>query len=136
MVQLKGLWDTGATKSVISSDVARQLGLVPTGTVKVNHAGGVSQSPTYVISLFLPNRVALPGVLVSECPPQPGFDLIIGMDVITLGDLAITNVGGKTSFSFRIPSVETVSVPLVRPSTTGATPPSGQGQAGAGGSPP
>ena len=37
-----------------------------------------------------------------------GFDVLIGMDIITLGDFSITNVNGKTVFSFRIPSTETV----------------------------
>lgn len=30
------------------------------------------------------------------------------MDIISKGDFAITNVDGKTVFSFRIPSVETI----------------------------
>lgn len=33
-------------------------------------------------------------------------DIIIGMDTITRGDLAITNKNGETWFSFRIPSQE------------------------------
>jgi hypothetical protein len=32
-------------------------------------------------------------------------DLIIRMDVMTQGDLSITNFEGKTVFSFRIPSI-------------------------------
>ena len=35
-----------------------------------------------------------------------GNDIIIGMDTITRGDLAITNQNGETWFSFRIPSQE------------------------------
>jgi len=31
-----------------------------------------------------------------------GCDVLIGMDVITTGDLAITNHNGKTTFSFRV----------------------------------
>ena len=30
------------------------------------------------------------------------------MDIITLGDFALTNVNGNTTVSFRIPSVETI----------------------------
>ena len=33
------------------------------------------------------------------------YDVVIGMDVICNGDLAITNQDDKTTFSFRIPSV-------------------------------
>jgi hypothetical protein len=31
-------------------------------------------------------------------------DMLIGMDVITLCDFAITNAGEKTRFSFQVPS--------------------------------
>lgn len=33
-----------------------------------------------------------------------GADILIGMDVINRGDFAVTNVGGITKFSFRVPS--------------------------------
>ena len=35
-------------------------------------------------------------------------DLLIGMDIITIGDFSISNVGGNTTFSFRVPSIKTV----------------------------
>ena len=34
--------------------------------------------------------------------------LLIGMDIIDLGDFAVTNADGITAFSFRIPSVEEI----------------------------
>jgi len=37
-----------------------------------------------------------------------GCDVLIGMDVITTGDLAITNHNGKTTFSFRVPPCEEI----------------------------
>ncbi len=37
-----------------------------------------------------------------------GADVLIGMDIITQGDVAITNLGGNTVFSFRIPSQKQV----------------------------
>ena len=36
------------------------------------------------------------------------IDVLIGMDIITLGDFAITNFGGKTVMSYRYPSVCTI----------------------------
>lgn len=35
---------------------------------------------------------------------EQGIDVLIGMDVISKGDFAISNYNGKTQFSFRIPS--------------------------------
>jgi len=108
-IETKALWDTGATNSVITKGIAKQLGLIPTGAVKVNHAGGQSTRNTYVINLGLPNKVEFCGVLVSECPDAIGnFNIIIGMDIITQGDLVITNFNRKTVVSFRCPSIEKV----------------------------
>lgn len=103
------LWDTGATRSVISSNVVAALGLQPVGICDVNHAGGVSQSATYVVNVLLPNKVAVVGVLVTELTkPISGFDVIIGMDIITSGDFAVTHTAGKTCMSFRIPPCEQI----------------------------
>jgi hypothetical protein len=101
------LWDTGASRSVISADLAKALKLVPVGRVNVNHAGGSGQSPTYLVNFILPNKVAIAGVLATEFPvgaQHGGFDALLGMDVISLGDFSITNVAGKTCMTFRTPS--------------------------------
>ena len=60
------------------------------------------------MQLYLPNKVQIPGVLVSECSDANDFGVIIGMDIITQGDFSITNVDGKTIASFRLPSIETI----------------------------
>ncbi len=102
------LWDTGASGSVITKTLAQKMNLQPSGKTRVNHAAGTSDHNTYLIHIYLPNRVAFPAVRVSEADIAHGFDLIIGMDIITKGDFALTNVGGQTIFSFRVPSVQTV----------------------------
>jgi hypothetical protein len=43
-------------------------------------------------------------VRVTEFIDENDFDVIIGMDIITCGDFAISNYGRKTVVSFRIPS--------------------------------
>ena len=102
----KALWDTGATRSVISKEIAKELGLAPVGTVNVTHGGGVGSSPTYLVNLALPHGVAFAGILVTEFPPpsDDSFTVIVGMDIICAGDFALTNVGGRTWLSFRVPS--------------------------------
>jgi predicted aspartyl protease len=105
--QFLGLWDTGATGSVISKAIVDKLDLKPIGKSKVFHANGESIVNVYAINLFLPNQVAFQFVKVTEGILN-GFDLLIGMDIITTGDFSITNVGGKTTFSFRVPSIKEV----------------------------
>ncbi len=106
-VDTKALWDTGATKSVISDKLAKALGIVPVGTTNVNHAGGVSASPTYLVNFALPHKVGVAGILVTEFP-ETDFGAIIGMDVISLGDLSLSNLNGQTWMSFRMPPWEAV----------------------------
>jgi hypothetical protein len=105
----KGLWDTGATRSVISQDLAATLGLRPSGTAQVLHGGGSSTSPTYLVNFLLPHGVGIVGVQVTEFPAKdPAFNVILGMDVICIGDFAVTNVSGQTWMSFRTPSSEAI----------------------------
>lgn len=112
-VRTTALWDTGATKSVITRATAELLKLVKVGEVQVHHAGGISTSPTYIVNFLLPNKVGIVGLQVTECEDTGGnFGAIIGMDVIASGDFSITNVDGKTCMSFRLPSIETVDYVL------------------------
>lgn len=102
-----GLWDTGASGTVITKNVVDKLGIQPIGKSKVFHANGESIVNRYAINLFLPNQVAFQFVKVTEGKLE-GFDLLIGMDIINNGDFSITNVGGKTTFSFRVPSIKEI----------------------------
>jgi len=108
-VKTLALWDTGATKSVITTATVRALGLVPTGTTMVYHAGGSDQRNTYMVNMILPNHVRIPGVLVTECADLVGnFGAIVGMDIINGSDFSISNVNGITKMTFRIPSIHAV----------------------------
>lgn len=103
--EYKALWDTGATNSVVTHKVVEELGLIPAGIVKNRHAGGISEVSVYYIDLLLPNNITIPQVRVSECADQAGrFDIIVGMDIISLGDFAITGQGERRMVSFCMPS--------------------------------
>ena len=105
----KALWDTGASKSVLSTDFVKKLGIKPVGTSQVHHGDGTSTRNTYMVNFYLPNGVCVAGVLATEFPASHNhFDVLVGMDVICFGDLAISNVGGQTWMSFRTPSCEAV----------------------------
>lgn len=101
----KALWDTGATNSVITPQVVKELNLVPIGVSQNRHAGGISNVNIYLIDICLPNNIIIPRVRVSECADQAGrFDFIIGMDIISLGDFSITGQGTRRMVSFCMPS--------------------------------
>lgn len=102
--QYRALWDTGATASVITQKIVDELGLKPIGMTKVHtasHSDIVAE--VYLVSIFLPNRVVVPNIKVTK-GNITGHDMLIGMDIISRGDFAITYNGGNTTFSFRIPS--------------------------------
>ena len=99
------IWDTGATNTAISQKVAEQCNLIPTGQAISNTANGQCTVNTYLIDLYLPNNVIIGGVKATEFNSVGGSDLLIGMDIISLGDFAVSNFEGKTAFSFRFPSI-------------------------------
>lgn len=101
------IWDTGATNTSITPKIVQRLGLIPIGKAQVSGVHGVKQVNKYLISIFLPNEVGWSAVEVYELN-FIGGDILIGMDIISRGDLAVSNFGGKTTLSFRTPSQETI----------------------------
>lgn len=99
------LWDTGATNTAISRVVAEKLKLPPIGKVIVRGAHGSKEVNRYVVDILLPNNVELLQWQVAEVELEDPVGLLIGMDVITKGDFAITNVAQNTVVSFRMPSL-------------------------------
>lgn len=104
----KALWDTGATGTAITENVVRECSLLPIGMTEVHTASGIDLCNVYLVNIGLPNRVGYSSIRVTEAKIGQGIDMIIGMDIITTGDFAITNVDGKTIFSFRVPSSEII----------------------------
>lgn len=103
--QFNAIWDTGATGSVISERVIASCGLKPIGVALVHTAGGVTRTEVYLINIRLPSNVGFSNVRVTKGQMGPDADVLIGMDIIGMGDLAITNFGGQTCFTFRVPSL-------------------------------
>lgn len=104
----EAIWDTGATGTVITQKVVDELGLIPTGKTTSNHAGGSEEVNTYLVNVYLPNGIAVPGVRVITAVLTGNTEMLIGMDIIGLGDFSVTNFNGKTCFTFRIPSIKEV----------------------------
>lgn len=109
---LNALWDTGATASCIKPQAAKRVG-IDNNFVTYARVRGVNskeeQKPVYRVGAFiLPNRVNIPGVHLIESDIASEADILIGMDIILLGDLSISNYGGKTVFCFSMPPHENI----------------------------
>lgn len=101
-IVVKAIWDTGAYGSVISPRVAKELGLMPVGVKPIQTAKGTYEAYAYVVDVMLPNKLVIRGVEVSESDLKV-CDALIGMDIISMGDMKITNKP-TTKFMFRIPA--------------------------------
>jgi hypothetical protein len=107
-ISVRALWDTGSTNTSISKGLARHLGLKSIDVCNVNGVGGIHPSMVYQIDILLPSDVAIGDVRVAEFKDNGVFEILIGMDIIDLGDFAISNKDGKSTVSFRIPPSDAV----------------------------
>jgi hypothetical protein len=106
--EFRAVWDTGSTGSVISQTVVDKCRLQPIGMTKAQTAGGERNCEVYLINLMLPNGVGFPRIHVTKMELGPRTDLLIGMDIITRGDFALTHRNGKTCFSYQCPALQEI----------------------------
>jgi predicted aspartyl protease len=105
-IEIEALWDTGATMTCIKPSLWNKLKLRQSELVEsiiMSGIGGDVEADGTLVSIWLtPNFViALCPAYIADFPG--GEELLIGMDIIGMGDFAICNADGKTSFSFAIP---------------------------------
>lgn len=103
------VWDTGASRSVISNDIVRRLGIEKVTESKTKTMGGEVDVDIYVVDILLPGGMAIPSVTVSS-GILDGFDVLVGMDIISLGDFAITGTPGHKAMTFRVPSTAVIDL--------------------------
>jgi len=97
------LWDTGATDSCISGSIVEECRLPQYGE---RYSQGIFAGEIvgiYLVDLWLTDSIVLRGLRCLGVD-IPGADVLIGMDVISQGDFAVTNYQSRTQFSFRSPS--------------------------------
>lgn len=107
--EFKGLWDTGATNTVLSGRAAGKMGLNPYRVARTATASHIIECPVYMISILLPLNVFIFNVPVTAMDfPEPDIDFLLGMDIIRLGDFAVTHSGERTKCTFQIPSTHDI----------------------------
>lgn len=103
--KLSGIWDTGATNSVITKSAAQKCGLIPVGMENLSGVTGSLLVPAYFITVELPNDIEM-NLRVIEGEDCIGCDILVGMDIISKGDFCVTNKDDNTIFTFRVPSMD------------------------------
>jgi hypothetical protein len=111
---LKALIDTGAQGTSITLQAAEKLGLEPTGIIRVHGFGGPKDHLCYLFKVgFVDLQQTEIGSLAPmfymvdreiegaefDCGPDGGFDVLLGMDVLSLGTLTVAHTGNY-KFSF------------------------------------
>jgi hypothetical protein len=106
-VGVNALWDTGATLTFMKPKLRDKLKLRMFGTGSPIHivgVGGLVKADFTYASLLLSDNL-----LFEYCPvyvvdfPVKNVDIIIGMDIINMGDFILSNTENKTTFSFVVP---------------------------------
>lgn len=104
--EYQALIDTGATHSAVTKKVADELGLIQSGLTRNHTAGGlVENAKTYVVDIYFKGgSICFKKYEVVEVQLTAGnYEMLIGMDIITQGDFAITHKDGKTKLTFSVP---------------------------------
>jgi hypothetical protein len=87
---------------MITPKILSDLELTTVDTVTVHGVNSLAQVPIVLINLILPNGIQVNEVRAAVSKIE-GADMLIGMDLIQLGDFSISNWDRKTVFTFAIP---------------------------------
>lgn len=105
------LWDTGSTVSAISQELVEDLELTDCYPTIVKGISSVSETYKFPVFLRLSETsdiIAVQPCMVDSIPSFPRALFLVGMDIISKGNFAISNENGHTVFSFMIPSAFSV----------------------------
>jgi hypothetical protein len=100
--ETKAMWDTGANGCCISYELAEKLGLSKIADRPVSSFQGLSEAPVYGIDIASPDGKPLASVPATGFEKWGEFDIIIGMNVINLGNFSWEHDGNTSVFKFVI----------------------------------
>jgi hypothetical protein len=100
---VNAMWDTGASFSLITESVALELQLEETSVMRVRHVAGVVAASAFTASVQLQGGMSLDEHRLVSMPNIHSFDMIIGMDIIVLGNFSLLCKNGNTLFCFQYP---------------------------------
>jgi hypothetical protein len=97
------LWDTGATMSAITPEIRDKLKAETIYRKKIAAIHTAKEVDVVYITIEIPNRVIKKTIKVAVCDMASKSEMLIGMDIIMLGDFALSNGNNQTLFSFAVP---------------------------------
>jgi hypothetical protein len=109
-IDVRAMWDTGADCCCISSSLAYELGLTSIGAWNVRGFQSSGDADAYILDMTLPDGQIICNVPVITFEGSGNYDIIIGMNIISLGRFLIDNNNGNTIFSFKLANDKTETV--------------------------
>jgi len=76
--------------------------------VILSTASGETIANTYIVNICLPNKVVFCELKVTEGKLQGENEVLIGMNIISRGDFAVSGYDSKIVFTFRSPQAECI----------------------------
>jgi len=97
------LWDTGASVSAITPDIMNKLNVTPVDKKTIAGIHSTQVVDIVYITVELPNGVIKKNIEAAVCNIPSNVGMILGMDIILLGDFALSNGNSQTLLSFAAP---------------------------------
>lgn len=101
-VEVRALWDTGATHCQVTPELAERMHLKSLGQREINGPGGKYISNIYELGLLLNESIWFRHVYFGESCGAGRFDIVIGMNAIQAGELRLEGKGADRTFVFEI----------------------------------
>lgn len=97
-------WDTGSNVTVIANDIARELELEEHAGMTGYNLGGESYYKRYTARINFGNGIVVDGKVLGrdKISKDDRIGIVVGMDIISLGDFKLLSLKGKTEFSFEV----------------------------------
>jgi len=102
-VTVDALWDTGASISAVTPEIQQQLKAPTVDKKAISGIHNTQIVDVIYITLELPNHVIKKNIKVVVCNITSNVGMILGMDIISMGDFALSNGNDQTLVSFAVP---------------------------------
>lgn len=101
-----GIVDTGCSHTCISEELAKEMSLQSLGKVPYSVVGGEKQEvDCYMVNIMIDNTIPCGDIEAGSYHKGDAFyDVIIGMDILSKCDFAITSASGHMVLTMEYPS--------------------------------
>lgn len=90
----------------MSKEMVESLNLTPFREAKVSEAGNVRVTQLYKVDIELSSSIKFSDVVADQSNIGDKFDAIIGMSILSKGNLSIKNEGDRTVLEFDVIDVQ------------------------------